>query len=251
MTFSENDVVVRRPNKVVYHVGDDLIKVYEPGHPKSGVFNEALITSIVEGCGVKASAVRAVGQIDGKWAITLEYVEGRTIEELIAEEPEKADGYLKRFVEIQIEVTNHRAFGLRNTIDKKTAEIRSMEGIDPSTRFELLQRLNGMHRHTKLCHGDFVPSNVVILPDGDYRVIDWAHATQGNAGADAALTYLRFSLKDEDAADRYLRLYSEMSGTPVRYIQKWMPIMAAGQLTKGVPEEKELLEKWVSVAEYQ
>ena len=251
MTFSEKDVVVRRPNKIVYHVGDELIKVFESGHPKAGVFNEALITSVAEQCGVKVSPVRSVGQIDGKWAIILEYAEGQTLAEKMLAEPEKADEYLKRFVEIQIEVTDHRVHGLRNTVDKKSEEIRNMEGLDPSVRYELLQRLNGMPRHTKLCHGDFVPSNVVILPDGDYRVIDWAHATQGNAGADAALTYLRFCLTDEEFAEKYLEVYSVMSDTPVSYIQKWMPIMAAGQLAKGVPEEKELLERWVNVAEYQ
>ena len=38
---------------------------------------------------------------------------------------------------------------------------------------------------------------------------------------------------------------------PVQYIEKWMPIVAAAQLSKHVPEEKELLTSWVSVAEYQ
>ena len=86
-----------------------------------------------------------------------------------------------------------------------------------------------MKRHTKLCHGDFVPSNIILTPDGGYKVIDWAHATSGNAGADAALTYLQFTLEDQDLADKYLKLYSRKSNTAIQYVQKWMPIVAAGQ----------------------
>ena len=38
-------------------------------------------------------------------------------------------------------------------------------------------------------------------------VVDWAHATQGNASADAAMTYLLFALKDQKVADLYLKLF--------------------------------------------
>ena len=124
--------------------------------------------------------------------------------------------------------------------------------IDPSIKWELLQRLAGMKRHTKLCHGDFDPSNIILTPDGGYKVIDWAHATSGNAGADAALTFLQFTLKDQNLADKYLRLYCRKSNTAIQYVQKWMPIVAAGQLSKAKTAEEEiLLNEWVSVAEYQ
>lgn len=37
---------------------------------------------------------------------------------------------------------------------------------------------------------------------------------------------------------------------PIQYIQKWMPIVAAAQLSKHIESERELLEQWISVAEY-
>ena len=83
-------------------------------------------------------------------------------------------------------------------------------------------------------------------------VVDWSHATQGNAGADAALTYLELTLQDPALADKYLKLYSKKSDIAIQYIQTWMPIVAAGQLTKAKTDaEKELLTKWISIAEYQ
>ena len=252
MEFNEKDIIVRRANKTVYKVGNEVIKLSAPDHhPKTGVFNEALITSYIESFGVPAAKVLYVKEFDGCWGLGLEYIEGQTLADKMKEEPENLEANLEKFVDIQLEVNSFRAIGLRNTIPKRTEEINALD-IDPSIKWELLQRLAGMKRHTKLCHGDFVPSNIILTLDGGYKVIDWAHATSGNAGADAALTYLQFTLENQDLADKYLKLYSRKSNTAIQYVQKWMPIVAAGQLHKAKSEEeKALLEKWISVAEYQ
>jgi aminoglycoside phosphotransferase (APT) family kinase protein len=180
----------------------------------------------------------------------LEYVTGKTIEELMQEHPEEKDALLEKFVEIQIEVEGRRTPKLRNTRYKMEEVINSMSEIDASTRYELLQRIHGMRRHTKLCHGDFVPSNVIIREDGSYCVLDWAHATSGNAGADAAITYLRFTLDQPELADPYLKCFCKKADMAIQYVQTWMPIVAAVQLAKHKESEKALLEKWISVAQY-
>ena len=73
----------------------------------------------------------------------------------------------------------------------------------------------------------------------------------GYAAADAATTYLLFSLKDPALAELYLDLYCEMSGTEKRYVQRWLPVTAASRLGKEIPEEQALLERWLDVVEYQ
>ena len=70
--------------------------------------------------------------------------------------------------------------------------------LDATTRYELETRLNGMPNHTKVCHGDFNPSNIIIDESGTPYVIDWSHATQGNGSADAARTYLLFRLNHQE-----------------------------------------------------
>ena len=180
----------------------------------------------------------------------MEYVEGKTLDQLMKEAPEKTEEYLNRLVDIQLEVGNYRVPQLRNTRYKMEEVINSMSEIDASTRYELLQRIHGMRRHTKLCHGDFVPSNVIIREDGSYCVLDWAHATSGNAGADAAITYLRFTLDQPELADPYLKCFCKKADMAIQYVQTWMPIVAAVQLAKHKESEKELLEKWISVAQY-
>ena len=251
MELSEKNIIVRRPYKTVYRSGDEIVKVFSKDHPKSGVFNEALITSCVEETGLPIPAVKSVECIDGCWAIIIERAEGITLEEKMKQDPANRSMYLEKLVDIQLEVNAHKAPHLRNTRDKMEESINSLKNLDPSTRYELLQRLLGMPRHTKLCHGDFVPSNIILTDDGNFKIIDWAHATQGNAGADAAITYMRFSLENPELAEEYLKIFSKKSDTAIQYVQKWLPIVAAAQLTKAIPEEAGLLEKWVSVAEYE
>ena len=126
------------------------------------------------------------------------------------------------------------------------------KNINDSIRYELLQRLEGMKNHAKLCHGDYNPSNVIINEKGEYAVIDWSHATQGNASADAARTFLLFSMQGKvDIAEKYLQLFSERSGIEKSYIQRWIPIVAATQMSKGKLEEQEFLNKWIDVIDYE
>ena len=82
--------------------------------------------------------------------------------------------------------------------------------------------------------------------------LDWSHATQGNASADAARTYLLFWLNgDIDGAKKYLDLFCKKSDTARQYVQKWMPIVAASQSVKGNAKEREFLLSWVDVVDYE
>ena len=103
----------------------------------------------------------------------------------------------------------------------------------------------------QLCHGDFQPDNIIVTDDGKLYVLDWVHATQGNASADAARTYLLLCLEDQNRADKYMELFCEKTDTDRRYVQQWLPLVAAAQLTKHRAEEAELLHKWVDICDYQ
>ena len=118
---------------------------------------------------------------------------------------------------------------------------------------QLHTRLEGMPKHVKVCHGDFNPSNIIIsAEDGKPYILDWSHATQGNASADVARTYLLFCLAGKtDLADQYLSLFCKKSDTAKQYVQRWLPIVAASQSVKGKPEEREFLLKWADVVEYE
>ncbi len=249
--MADRIILEEKSYKIVYREGNTIVKEFVPSHPKSDVFNEAYIHACVEEAGVPVPKIISVAPSGGGVALMMECIEGKTLQELMEENPDRIGEYLEKLADIQLEVGGHRVPKLRNTREKMIDVINGLTEIDASTRYELLQRIHGMKQHTKLCHGDFVPSNVIIREDGSYCVIDWAHATSGNAGADAACTYMRFSLDNPEIAEQYIRIFCRKADMAVQYIQTWMPVVAAVELSKHRAAETEMLEKWISVAEYQ
>lgn len=244
-------VIANRPNKTIYRDGDRCIKVFDTGYSKADVLNEALNQARIEETGLNIPAILGVNMVGGKWAIVTEFIEGKTLSQLMKENPDKKAEYLELFVDIQMNIHKMTCPLLTKLKDKMNRKI-SLTGLDATTRYELHTRLEGMPKHNKVCHGDLCPSNVIITEDGKAYVIDWAHATQGNASADVARTYLTFMLSgDKDAAESYLKLFCKKSDTAMQYVQKWMPIVAASQSVKGNPDERALLMSWVNVVDWQ
>ena len=244
-------VIAVRTNKTVYRDGDDAVKVFSTDYSKSDVLNEALNQARAEETELKVPELRSVTKVDGKWAIVSEFVAGKTLQRLMDEEPDKKDEYLEKFVDLQLLVHKQTSPLLPRLRDKMNRKI-SMSGLDATARYELHTRLEGMPKHQKLCHGDFNPKNIIVKDDGTYYILDWAHATQGNASADAARTYLLFWLDgDMNGAEKYLNLFCKKSDPARQYVEKWIPIVAASQLVKGKPQEKEFLMRWASVVDYE
>ncbi|MGN0560524.1 MAG: phosphotransferase family protein, partial [Candidatus Fimenecus sp.] len=222
-------VIAVRTSKTVYKDGDRAIKVFDEDYKKSDILNEALNQARVEETGLPIPKLLEVGVVDGKWAIASEFIKGKTLGRLMEENPDKLDEYLNLFVDIQLQIHSQKAPLLNKLKDKMNRKISETD-LDATTRYELHTRLEGMPKHNKVCHGDFRPSNVIVGEDGVNYIIDWSHATQGNASADAARTYLCFCLKGEtETAEKYLDLFCEKSDTAKQYVQKWMPIVAASQ----------------------
>ena len=244
-------VIAVRNNKTIYRDGDRCVKVFSTDYSKADVLNEALNQARVEEVGLHIPKVLEVCTIDGQWSIVSEFIKGKTLSQLMQEEPEKKDEYLALFVDLQLEVQGKSCPLLTKLKDKMNRKI-CMAELDATTRYDLHTRLEGMPKHSKLCHGDFRPSNIIITEDGTPYILDWSHATQGNASADAARTYLCFWLKgDIEGAEKYLDLFCEKSGTDKRYVQKWMPIVAASQSVKGNAKEREFLLSWANVVDYE
>ena len=244
-------VIAVRTAKTVYRDGDLCVKVFNEEFSKADVLNEALNQARIEETGLNIPKIHEVTKIDGKWAIVSDFIEGKTLQQLMDEDPDKKDEYLNQFVDLQLTVLSKTCPLLNKLKDKMNRKI-SMAELDATTRYDLHTRLNGMPKHNKVCHGDFNPSNIIIAEDGTPYIIDWSHATQGNGAADAARTYLLFMLKgDNETANQYLDLFCKKSDTAKQYVQKWMPIVAASQSVKGNEAEREFLLSWVNVVEYE
>lgn len=244
-------VIAVRNNKTVYRDGDVCVKVFGEDYSKADVLNEALNQARIEDTGLNIPKIHEVTMIDGKWAIVSDYIKGKTLAQIMQDDPDNKDSYIEKLVDLQLEVHSKTSPLLNKLKDKMNRKI-SQSDLDATTRYDLHTRLEGMPKHNKVCHGDFNPSNIIISEDGTAYIIDWAHATQGNASADAARTYLLFWLDgDIEGAKKYLDIFCRKSNTAKQYVQKWMPIVAASQSVKGNEKEREFLLSWVDVVDYE
>ena len=244
-------IIAVRNTKTIYRDGDKCIKIFNEAYSKADVLNEALNQARIEETGLNIPKIHEVTTIDGKWAIVSDYIEGKTLAELMAENEDKTEEYINLLVDIQLEIHSKTCPLLNKLKDKMSRKISETE-LDATTRYELHTRLEGMPKHKKVCHGDFNPSNIIITKDGTPYIIDWSHATQGNASADVARTYLLFCLNgDTENAKKYLDIFCKKSNTAKQYVEKWMPIVAASQSVKGNEKEREFLLSWVDVVDYE
>ena len=251
--YNLSNEIVKRSTKSIYKDEENTIKLFVENYSKADILNEALNQArIEENTDLRIAKLREITRIDKRWALVSDYIEGKSLEALMNENPGKMDEYLDLFINIQLEVFSKKVPLLTRMKEKYRKRITDTKLIDDNTRYELLQRLEGMDSHRCVCHGDFNPSNIIITENGDYFIIDWAHVTQGNASGDVAMSYLLFCKEGKmDLAEKYLSRFSEKSGIEKMEIQRWIPIVAVNQLTKEIKDEEEFLRKWIDVVEYE
>lgn len=237
----------------VYESDGMAIRAYNKPEYKEKCLYAALAHARVEtalgASFIKMPVLREVSVVDGRWAIAMDFVKGKTLEQLMEENPDKMDTYINQLVDIHCEIHAQRMPLLSKLKDKMARQIKSLSEIDEIKKYELLTRLDSMPKHIKLCHGNFEPKNIIINDEGTY-VINWGSARQGNASADVARTYLLLNIKDPKLADCYLDKWCKKTGTAKKYVQAWLPIVAAAQLTKANDKDKPMLMKWLDVVEY-
>ncbi len=244
------EVIAERKTKTVYKDNDKTIKLFVENYSKPDILNEALNQARVEETGVNIPKLLEVKKMENRWALITEHIDGKNLQQLMEENPDKKEEYMNMFIDIQLKILSKTCPMLNKLQDKMKRKIEESD-LSDTIKYDLNTRLAGMPKHNKICHGDFNPSNVLVKEDGTVYVIDWAHVTQGNASADVARTYLLFNLDGKkQEAEEYLQKFSEKSGTPKTYIQRWIPIVAAAHLSKASEEERKFLMHWIDVVDY-
>ncbi len=234
-------VIAVRNTKTIYRDGNKCIKVFNQDYTSADVLNEAFNQAMASESGLSVPKVKEVSENDGKWYITSEYIIGKSLSQLMDEFPDKTEEYLNLFVDLQLKVHSKRCPTLKRLRDQMNRKIKNSD-LDATDRFALHTRIDSMPKHNKLLHGDFNPSNIIISQSGTPYIIDWAHAVQGNASSDVAITYLTFILvNNSHMAERYIEIFCEKSGTELDYIKKWFPIAAVAMSAKRNGEERKFL----------
>ena len=192
------EIIVERGTKTVYREGSKIVKQFKAGYPKSAVIKEAFNHALAEESGLNVPALLEVKNTGEGWALVIEAVEGKTMAQLMAEQPENLEALMTQFVEIQSDIHRRTCKQMGRLKDKLNAQISSLrDELDASTRYELHVRLENMKPHTKITHGDFNPTNVLIGADGTVYILDWAHAAIGAGGSEEGRPVFETLLQEE------------------------------------------------------
>ena len=248
----QDNVLLERTEKVILKDKGTLLKVFGPSYKVSAILNEAMNEARAAETGLPVAKVLEVLKIRDHWAIRREFVEGQTLADVMAKDKKNLAKYLRQFVEIQCAVFKKTSERMGNLADKLAKQI-SASPLPKETRYDLHMKLQSFPRGKALCHGDFNPTNVIITPKGDWRVIDWSHVRLGDPLADVARTYLLFWLSGHvAAAEKYMALACEALKVKLPDVQKWLPIVAAAESSRDqTPKNHALLVHWASVVDIE
>lgn len=232
-----------------------ILKLFYDWVPAYGVEHEARNARVVYAAGLPAPAVGEVIEVNGRFGLIYERVEGSSMAESFLEEsdakPETVLQLAHLFAELHAEIhirTNVPELPfLRPLLERVIHEI---DTLPLNLKEATLKALNQMPDGDRLCHGDFHPYNVLMSPQGPV-IIDWNNAAVGDPLSDVARTTLMLSgvsvseplyrSRIDQFVEAYLERYFQLRVDDQEQLVAWQPIVAAARLSDNIPELQEWL----------
>lgn len=220
----------------IYLYENKIIKVYNDYLPDNESINEAFKQNYAYSCKLSVPKVLEVTKIEGKQALIMEYIKGRTLGKIISSNIEQAEYYMSISIDIQQKIHQIEANTIELMSEKLTRQIENVPALGYKVKLALIDKLNSMKFEKRLCHGDYHLFNL-IMSENKVTIIDWVDSSAGDLRADIYRTYLLYSQLSLELADMYLRIYCEKSGLSKDEIFQWAPIIAAARLSESVSSE--------------
>ena len=248
------ELICEHNHKKIYLKDGVITKVFDHKfYDGSFAMKEAMYQQYAFESKISVPEVYEVFKVGEDFAFSSQQIKGKTLAQMIEEDPANKKKYIVELVKIHIQLLSRLSSNLMlpKLKDKLNSYI-SESSLPSSTRYDLHSKVEKMPNHYKFCHGDFFPQNIIYDENGKYYILDWAHVTRGNASADAAMTYLLFLLSgDEKSANTYLKEFCKKTYTDPNYVQQWISVCSAARL-KSVSDDtqKKLLMDNIDVVEY-
>lgn len=246
----------------VYEYGSDLVvKVPRPDVPAHWAAKEARLTAAVGELGAPAPAVLDVVEINGRDAIVFKRVDGRSMWEIIRENPDDVGGWGRELADVHRRIMSA---GLPRTVlglvERMRSKINAAAQLTDVERREALDILESLPRGAALLHGDLHPGNVLVSSAGPV-VIDWFDASIGHPVADVVRSSVlirpfggrteRPHLRGADQSllavlhDSYLSASSDLLDRARHELRDWEAVVAASRLAETAEaDESPLVALW-------
>ena len=228
---------------------DCVLKLFHRQHPPEDVRYEARIARAVHAAGLPVPAVGDVVEIDGRYGLVYERVEGPSMLEELRAKPWTLLASARSLAQLHIGIHSTDArVALPSQRERLERKIREAPGLGPELQQAALGALRKMPGGNRLCHGDFHPGNVIASPRGPV-VIDWIDATVGNPLADVARSsVILLGVKAMAGASRYDRMmvgwyhraylnqYLRQTASDREDYSAWYPIVTTARMSEGIAE---------------
>ncbi len=230
--------VASRNTAKIFLYENQIIKVFNDFLPDTESIYEANKQRFARAAGLCVPEIFDVTTIDGKQAIIMEFVKGKTLGEILLENKDHAEHYMNISIEVQQNIHSLEAHSLEPMSLKLRKQIEVAKQLNNRQKDALLGKMEMITYKPTLCHGDFHLFNLILSDQNEQvTIIDWVDATAGDLRADVYRTYLLYEQFSPDLANMYLRLYCQKSGLPEEEIFQWAPIIAGARLSENVSSE--------------
>jgi aminoglycoside phosphotransferase (APT) family kinase protein len=220
----------------VFELGDHVAKLYRSPGSKGSAFREAAALALAESVGLPVPSVKAVREIDGRWAVVMDRIAGPAFAEAIRLHPERLPAYLAAMVQLHVRLHSCSGSRLGSMKARLRANIQAAPMLGEPRRGQLLDGLAALPDADRLCHGDYHPWNILGTP-GQELIVDWLDACSGEPASDVCRSYVLMRPHLPDFASEYVDAYAAASGGTREAILRWLPFVAAARLAEGVPDE--------------
>ncbi|MCL2819415.1 MAG: phosphotransferase [Oscillospiraceae bacterium] len=140
-----------------------------------------------------------------------------------------------RFIH-ELGITCPHRYGIDKMIDYYTTLSENLNAIYFTDIEEIKQKVQRLLDITQnlnipevLCHGDYVHTNILILPDASVKVIDWEHSGMGDPIMDVAM-FAIFAQFDKPRIDALLGMYLQNEPSREERLRLYLYIALSGFL---------------------
>lgn len=231
------------------------LKLYYEGWPATAAEAEYQKAEAVYKSGAPAPAVDGVVQIDGRYGVIFERVEGPSLLSYTTSQPWTLIRSANLMAELHARMHTCHSSSLPAQRDRLREKIQAARPLPDALKQAAIKTLTQLPEDTVLCHGDFHPDNIVLSTRGPV-ILDWTDATHGHPLADVARTALlmQHAAVPPHVPGRrlietgrtlwywlYLHRYCRLRSVSPEQVEAWLFPVAAARLSEGIPEEEEQL----------
>lgn len=233
----------------------EILKLFKDYMDLASIEREARISRAVFASGLPVPAAGEIVQVNGRFGLVYERVEGSSMWEELAKRPWRCIRSARRMAELHADMhASTTTVDLPSQRLKLVGKFVRAKALGARLQSKAVAALEAMPDGDRLCHGDFHPGNILVSPNGE-RIIDWLDASCGNHLADLARTTILIRGGAEtsqipNAIVRpflrllhvaYVRHYFRLRPGGRDEYRQWLPIVAAARVSEEIPE----LEAWL------